>query len=170
MEYLESSVDGERVVSSPMPMDHRNANGHVNQKESEFLDSELKILQETIYDLISDIRDPEKAASLEDLNVVSEEGVNVKRLESGQVLASIEFVPTVPHCTLASIIGLSIRSKLVHSLPQKPKIDIFIRKGTHDTADEINKQINDKERISAAMENPNLQKLVASCTDPDSMD
>ena len=58
-----------------------------------------------LQDLISEIRDPEKAASLEDLNVVSEEGVKVKRLMTGQVLASIEFVPTVPHCTLASIIG-----------------------------------------------------------------
>ncbi|KAK3731714.1 hypothetical protein RRG08_035384 [Elysia crispata] len=151
-------------------MDHQNFDKALEENQPDTLDSELKVLQETIYDLISEIRDPEKAASLEDLNVVSEEGVKVKRLMTGQVLASIEFVPTVPHCTLASIIGLSIRSKLDHCLPQKPKIDIFIKKGTHDTADEINKQINDKERISAAMENPNLQKLVASCTDPESME
>ncbi|RUS69279.1 hypothetical protein EGW08_022957 [Elysia chlorotica] len=168
MEYLESSVDGERLV--PSFMDHQSLNKFEAETQPDVLDSELKVLQETIYDLISDIRDPEKAASLEDLNVVSEEGVTVRRLLTGQVLASIEFVPTVPHCTLASIIGLSIRSKLDQSLPQKPKIDIFIKKGTHDTADEINKQINDKERISAAMENPNLQKLVASCTDPEAME
>ncbi|GFO14801.1 mip18 family protein fam96a [Plakobranchus ocellatus] len=161
MEYLESSVDGKREMSSVIP--HHG----VDQDENENDDSELKILQETIYDLISDIKDPEKADSLEDLNVVSETGVKVKRLQDGQVLANIEFVPTVPHCTLASIIGLSIRSKLDQSLPKKMKIDIFIKKGTHDTAEEINKQINDKERISAAMENPNLQKLVASCIDPE---
>lgn len=27
----------------------------------------------------------------------------------------------------------------------------------------VNKQINDKERIAAAMENPNLRQLVESC-------
>lgn len=27
----------------------------------------------------------------------------------------------------------------------------------------VNKQINDKERIAAAMENPNLRKLVEDC-------
>ncbi|GFR88804.1 MIP18 family protein [Elysia marginata] len=168
MEYLESSVDGERIV--PPLVDVQNVSKAETGSQSDMMDSELKILQETIYDLISEIKDPEKAASLEDLNVVSEDGVKIKRLKTGQVLASIEFVPTVPHCTLASIIGLSIRSKLDQSLPQKPKIDIFIKKGTHDTADEINKQINDKERISAAMENPNLQKLVASCTDPEALE
>ncbi|CAG5130961.1 unnamed protein product [Candidula unifasciata] len=128
-------------------------------------DPELITLQETIYDLISRIRDPEKPESLEDLNVISESGVKVCRLRDGQLLAHIEFVPTVPHCSLASIIGLTMRSKLEQCLPEKLKVDIYIKKGTHDTADEINKQINDKERISAAMENPNLQKLVKECID-----
>ena len=32
----------------------------------------------------------------------------------------------------------------------------------------VNKQINDKERVAAALENPNLQKIVEQCTeDPD---
>ncbi|KAI8793180.1 MIP18 family protein [Biomphalaria glabrata] len=129
------------------------------------LDTELKLLQDTIYDLISKIKDPEKPESLEELNVISESGVKLSRLRSGQILAQIEFVPTVPHCNLASIIGLSIRSKLDKYLPEKLKVDIFIKEGTHDTATEINKQINDKERISAAMENPNLQKLVHDCVE-----
>ncbi|XP_059155712.1 cytosolic iron-sulfur assembly component 2A-like [Physella acuta] len=126
-------------------------------------DRELKTLRETIYDLISVIRDPEKPDSLEDLNVVSESGIEVYRLKTGQLMVRIEFVPTVPHCNLASIIGLSMRSKLNKCLPEKVKVDIYIKEGTHETANEINKQINDKERISAAMENPNLQRLVNDC-------
>ncbi|KAH9519080.1 MIP18 protein galla-1 [Bulinus truncatus] len=126
-------------------------------------DTELVLLQGTIYDLISKIKDPEKPESLEDLNVLSESGVKLSRLRGGQILAQIEFVPTVPHCNLASIIGLSIRSKLEKYLPEKLKVNIFIKEGTHDTATEINKQINDKERISAALENPNLQKIVHEC-------
>lgn len=31
----------------------------------------------------------------------------------------------------------------------------------------VNKQINDKERVSAALENPNLQKLVENCIKDD---
>ncbi|CAL1527363.1 unnamed protein product [Lymnaea stagnalis] len=130
-------------------------------------DTEIKLLQETIFDLVSRIRDPEKPDSLEDLNVISESGIKVCRLRTGQLLVRIEFVPTVPHCNLASIIGLSMRSKLEKCLPDKIKVDIFIKEGTHETADEINKQINDKERISAAMENPNLQRLVNECIDND---
>lgn len=72
------------------------------------------------------------------------------------------------------------------------KLDIFIKKGAHNTEEEskqlldsnfptsqlrdnfcnhplvffsvsVNKQINDKERIAAAMENPNLRKIVEEC-------
>ena len=43
------------------------------------------------------------------------------------------------------------------------KLDIFIKKGTHATEDEINKQINDRERVAAAIENKNLWKLVENC-------
>ncbi|XP_059138687.1 cytosolic iron-sulfur assembly component 2A-like [Physella acuta] len=124
---------------------------------------ELKTLRGTIYDLISAIRDPEKPDSLEDLNVVSESGIEVFRMKTGQLMVRIELVPTVPHCNLASIIGLSMRPKLNKCLPEKVKVDIYIKEGTHETANEINKQINDKERISAAMENPNLQRLVNDC-------
>lgn len=132
-------------------------------------DEDTKELQETVYDLISGIRDPEKPETLEELRVVSEEGVSVRRLEGGRLLVNIEFVPTVPHCSLASIIGLTMRSKLDKYLPYKTKVDINIKEGTHDTADEINKQINDKERISAAMENPNLLKLVDECVEYEGM-
>jgi hypothetical protein len=47
------------------------------------------------------------------------------------------------------------------------KLDIFIKKGTHSTEDEINKQINDRERVAAAIENQNLWKLVENCIKED---
>lgn len=47
------------------------------------------------------------------------------------------------------------------------KLDIFIKKGTHSTEDEINKQINDRERVAAAIENQNLWKLVENCINDD---
>lgn len=119
-------------------------------------------MRELVYDLIRGIIDPEKPETLEELNVVSEEDIFVSRLDK-DYLIKVVFVPTVPHCSLASLIGLSIRTKLETSIPDKFKLDIFIKEGTHETADDINKQINDKERIAAAMENPNLQQIVNQC-------
>ncbi|KAL3885250.1 hypothetical protein ACJMK2_025338 [Sinanodonta woodiana] len=126
-------------------------------------DTELVTIRETVYDLIRDIRDPEKTETLEELNVVSEEGVTVQRFNTDEYLIKIEFIPTVPHCSLASLIGLCLREKLQRKFIERHKLDIFIKEGTHENVNEINKQINDKERIAAAMENPNLQKLVNEC-------
>lgn len=75
----------------------------------------------------------------------------------------MEFQPTIQHCSLATLIGLCLRVKIERNINHKLKLDIYIRKGTHSTEDEINKQINDKERIAAAMENPNLRELVENC-------
>ncbi|KAL3285691.1 hypothetical protein HHI36_000222 [Cryptolaemus montrouzieri] len=118
-------------------------------------------LKDIVFDLIRTIRDPEKPQTLEDLNVVYEEGIEVK---DGHVsCVRIEFNPTVPHCSLATLIGLCIRVKLERNVPYPFKLDIYIKKGAHTTEEEINKQINDKERISAAMENPNLKEMVEHC-------
>lgn len=126
------------------------------------IDQECKQLQETIFDLIRGIIDPEKPQTLEDLDVVNEEDVCVYRHEE-ELWVRLIFTPTVPHCSLASLIGLCLRSKLETCLPERHKVDIYIKEGTHSTAEEINKQINDKERIAAAMENPNLRQLVDKC-------
>ena len=46
-------------------------------------------------------------------------------------LFTVTFVPTVPHCSLASLIGLCIREKLKRTLPYRTKINIFVKEGTH---------------------------------------
>ncbi|KAK7832758.1 hypothetical protein U0070_026954 [Myodes glareolus] len=47
-------------------------------------------------------------------------------------------------------------------------LEIYISEGTHSTEEDINKQINDKERVAAAMENPNLREIVEQCVlEPD---
>ena len=57
------------------------------------------------------------------------------------------------------VYGLCLRVKLQWCLPFKRKLEIYISEGTHSTEEDINKQINDKERVAAAMENPNYGKL-----------
>ncbi|XP_059554739.1 cytosolic iron-sulfur assembly component 2A isoform X1 [Myotis daubentonii] len=53
-------------------------------------------------------------------------------------------------------------------LHSENELEIYISEGTHSTEEDINKQINDKERVAAAMENPNLREIVEQCVlEPD---
>lgn len=38
---------------------------------------------------------------------------------------NIEFSPTIPHCSMATLIGLSIRVKLLRSLPPRFKVNVY---------------------------------------------
>ncbi|CAD7014046.1 unnamed protein product [Ceratitis capitata] len=100
-------------------------------------------LQETVYDALRTIRDPEKPCTLEDLNVVYEDGIMVQPSTKSNVsVVRIEFNPTVPHCSLATLIGLCIRVKVERSLPHNIKLDIYIKKGAHATEDESKTNIS----------------------------
>jgi len=136
-----------------------------------YIEEKVQELKFDIYDQIRTIRDPEKPENLEELSVVLEELVHVYPLGGGannKFIANIEFVPTVPHCHLATLIGLCIRTKLERTLvPGQIKLEIVVKEGTHNTEGDINKQINDKERVAAAMENPNLKETVEKCIEED---
>ncbi|NXS03532.1 MIP18 protein, partial [Oxylabes madagascariensis] len=69
--------------------------------------------------LIRSINDPEHPLTLEELNVV--EQVRVK-VSDAQSTVSVEFTPTIPHCSMATLIGLSIKVKLLRSLPERFKV------------------------------------------------
>ena len=73
------------------------------------------------------------------------------------------FTPTIPHCSMATLIGLCLSVKLLRSLPSKFKLRVAIAPGAHASEDEINKQLADKERVAAALENPHLLKVVNKC-------
>ncbi|KAJ6662848.1 hypothetical protein lerEdw1_011052 [Lerista edwardsae] len=121
-----------------------------------------------VYDIIRTIRDPEKPRTLEELDVVTESCVEVLETGEDEFLVTIRFTPTVPHCSLATLIGLCLRIKLQRCLPFKHKLEIYISEGAHSTEEDINKQINDKERVAAAMENPTLREIVEQCVlEPD---
>jgi len=147
----------------------KNDNGNLPvikaiETTDEQLDEKTQDMKYQIYDLIRTIKDPEKPATLEDLNVVYENGVEVNtRRDLKLYTVRIEFNPTVPHCSLATLIGLSIRIKVIRSILENVKLDIYIKEGAHTTEKEINKQINDKERVAAAMENPSLRDVVEKC-------
>lgn len=43
------------------------------------------------------------------------------------VLRRVQFTPTIDHCSLATLIGLCIRTQLIRKLPETFKIDIMVR-------------------------------------------
>lgn len=127
-------------------------------EQDDAVEDEIDALE--IFELIRRIRDPEHPTSLEHLRVVDPSLITVNWPKK---TVRVQFTPTVPHCSLTTLIGLSIYLQLQRSLPPFTKIDIFVTPGTHDQEEQVNKQINDKERVAAALENVNLLKMVESC-------
>ncbi|XP_020274511.1 protein AE7 [Asparagus officinalis] len=125
--------------------------------------AEEPIDQLEIFDHVRDIKDPEHPYSLEELKVVTEDSIEVNNKQSH---VRVTFTPTVEHCSMATIIGLCLRVKLMRSLPPRYKVDIRVAPGTHATEAAVNKQLNDKERVAAALENPNLVEMVDECLAP----
>ena len=115
------------------------------------------ITAEEVFEIIRNIMDPEHPLSLEQLSVVSLEGISV---DNDHDIVSVEFCPTIPHCSQATMIGLMLRVKLSRCLPSCFKIDIRVKPGTHHTEDAINKQLNDKERVAAALENTTVLNVI----------
>lgn len=152
----------ELINSNPVLYEKKERRG---RSESTNIDeyTEEPIDQQEIFDHVRDIKDPEHPYSLEELNVVSEGSIEVN---SEMNYVRITFTPTVEHCSMATIIGLCLRVKLMRSLPSRYKIDIRLAPGSHATEDAVNKQLNDKERVAAALENPNLAEVVAECLAP----
>jgi len=132
------------------------------EEEDEHLVDEID--NREIYDHIRDINDPEHPLSLEALNVVSLDQCCISSKTSPPYV-SVEFTPTIPHCSMATLIGLAIRVKLLRVLPQTYKVDVVIAPGSHVSEVAINKQLADKERVRAALENPHLLQVVNQCLD-----
>ncbi|GAA5884286.1 hypothetical protein JCM16303_002440 [Sporobolomyces ruberrimus] len=120
-----------------------------------------EIDQDEIFDLIRSISDPEHPLTLEQLAVVSSSQITVNNGKRPHVL--VEFTPTIPHCSMATLIGLSLRVRLLRSLPERFKVDIKVKEGTHQSENAVNKQLNDKERVAAALENTHLLSVVQQC-------
>ncbi|KKY17341.1 putative cytoplasmic protein required for cell [Phaeomoniella chlamydospora] len=125
-----------------------------------------------IYDLISTISDPEHPLSLGSLAVVNLPDISIKPILPNRPSSTLQTVtvlitPTITHCSLATVIGLGVRVRLEQSLPPRYRVDVKIKEGTHSTAEEVNKQLGDKERVAAALENSTLmgviKKMLETC-------
>lgn len=84
-------------------------------------------------------------------------------VDDGAGTVDVQFTPTIPHCSMATLIGLSIRVKLLRSLPSRFRVSVRITPGTHASEEAVNKQLADKERVAAALENSHLLDVVNKC-------
>ncbi|KAL7526220.1 hypothetical protein ACHAXR_001377 [Thalassiosira sp. AJA248-18] len=133
-----------------------------------------------VFDIIRNIQDPEHPLTLEQLNVVRLDSVEVVDLKGENAdgdlsiqmngctprrfsTVHVKFTPTIPHCSMATLIGLSLRVKLLRSLPSRFKVVVEIESGTHVSEHAVNKQLSDKERVRAALENEHLLGVVNRC-------
>ncbi|CAG0878532.1 unnamed protein product [Darwinula stevensoni] len=169
---LAFQVNGDDFLSLVKQMSGKerleNANPIIYQKkktrvispedENESVEDPFDALE--IFDLIRGINDPEHPLTLEELNVVDEDNIHVDNVKNEVV---VSFTPTIPHCSMATLIGLSIRVKLLRALPTRFKVRVHITPGTHTSEAAINKQLADKERVAAALENMNLLQVVNQC-------
>ncbi|XP_076632140.1 MIP18 family protein galla-2 [Colletes latitarsis] len=113
-----------------------------------------------IFDLIRNINDPEHPLTLEELNVVEQSLIEIDN-KANRV--HVQFTPTIPHCSMATLIGLSIRVQLLRALPSRFKVNVEITPGTHMSEAAVNKQLADKERVAAALENSHLLEVINQC-------
>ena len=122
-----------------------------------------------VLDLIAPITDPEHPLTLGSLSVVNLPDIHLTPLAGTPAITvlTVYITPTITHCSLATVIGLGVRVRLEQALPPRFRVDVRIKDGTHSTADQVNKQLGDKERVAAALENGTLmgvlKKMLAGC-------
>ncbi|KAJ1531203.1 MIP18 protein galla-2 [Nowakowskiella sp. JEL0078] len=142
------------IYSTKTPSSRNTSLEDVDEFQSDPFDAD------EIFDLIRNINDPEHPLTLEQLAVARLEHITV---DNDANYVSVKFTPTIPHCSMATLIGLSIRVRLLRSLPLRFKVDVNVREGTHQSEKAVNKQLNDKERVAAALENTHLLEVVNQC-------
>ncbi|TNJ26625.1 Cia2 [Giardia muris] len=122
------------------------------------------ITAEEVYELIRAVRDPEHPTmTLEDLRVVC---LGDTWVDDAASTAVVVYTPTTPGCSLGSVLGLSLKIKLVRCLPRRFRVRVRCRPGAHAEAASLGKQVNDKERALAAMTNPGVAAVVDAVTAP----
>ena len=65
-----------------------------------------------VFDMLRSIKDPEHPHTLEQLRVVQPGLIDV---DDGRGRVHIHFTPTIPHCSMATLIGLCIRVQLLRA-------------------------------------------------------
>ncbi|KAI5192750.1 hypothetical protein NEMIN01_2195 [Nematocida minor] len=125
----------------------------------EWKDGELVVSDKSIFQVVRSIKDPEHSYTLEELKVVSLDRISIEETSFGSFV-HIVVIPTIPHCSMVGLIGLSILYKLVSILSSKYIVRVEVEKESHTLAEEVTKQLSDMERTYAAFLNDNIVSAI----------
>lgn len=149
-------------VAEPLP----------GRTELHFVNGKLEeVNPQTVFELVRDIMDPEHPFTLEQLSVVSQDTIVIENIvpfgnefDIGLPIKALTvfFRPTIPHCSMAAIIGLCIQVQLKRYVPDY-WVKVHIVENTHVNYKALNKQLDDKDRVTAALENESLAEIINSC-------
>lgn len=114
-----------------------------------------------IFDLLANINDPEHPLTLAQLAVVNLQDISITTASNGLETVHVDLTPTIPHCSMATLIGLCVRVRLNRSLPPRYRVDVKVKEGTHQSERAVNRQLADKERVAAACENEQLMGVLS---------
>ncbi|KAI4149487.1 MAG: hypothetical protein L6R39_002496 [Caloplaca ligustica] len=161
---------------APDPFDPSSSSGSESSDDEHEVEP---IDEQEIYDLIASIQDPEHPLTLGSLSVVNLPDISLTPTLPPSSLSktasqvppittvTVLVTPTITHCSLATVIGLGVRVRLEQALPPRFRVDVRIKEGTHSTAEQVNRQLGDKERVAAALENGTLmgvlRKMLEGC-------
>jgi hypothetical protein len=124
---------------------------------------------------LNSIIDPEYPILIFDLEILKLESIIIKNKIFSQLVSyEISFFPTYGQCKLAPLLGISIimsilkKSTLKKAFKQINKkwslnFKIILTNENHSTGENITKQLNDRERLSAALENSSIRLSVLKC-------
>ncbi|QSL64848.1 hypothetical protein MERGE_002152 [Pneumocystis wakefieldiae] len=97
----------------------------IREKKEESDEKEDIIDKREIYDLLANIMDPEHPLTLEQLAVVNLDDIYLEKDQANKITyLTVEITPTIPHCSMATLIGLCIRVRLERCLPPRFRISI----------------------------------------------
>ena len=120
-------------------------------------------------DLIATISDPEHPVSvinLPDIHISPSPALG-NPPPNAIVTVTVDITPTITHCSLATVIGLGVRVRLERALPPNYRVVVRCKQDSHAQDDQVNKQLGDKERVAAALENDTLKgvldKMLETC-------
>lgn len=128
-----------------------------------------------IFYYLKDILDPEYPNKIYTFGIVSFEGIFIEILYFCQIITIDHLlIPTIKICSMSPLMGISIQNKIyqknlikrLHQLIPKTwnwRFSIEIPNYSHLKSLNISKQLNDKERISAALENFGIRKVIEEC-------
>ncbi|KAI4217369.1 MAG: hypothetical protein LQ351_000679 [Letrouitia transgressa] len=150
------------IPASAYVRDPFNPSSGSGSDDSDTDDEVEPIDEQEIYDLIAPMTDPEHPLTLGALSVVNLPDISLTPTipDSPLTTVTVLLTPTITGCSLAQVIGLGVRIRLERALPPRFRVDVKLKEGSHHQVEETNKQLGDKERVAAAMENRNLMGVI----------